>query len=446
MSQEARIDVELSLKQDSEAPSTEQAAEIAETLSKGVWFSTPPTVSAEGVQAPDEEWELVSDRPYLGRFATGRAAVYYGADHTGLVRPMIFADGFNYGPSDLPGLWEHFNAPYPPLQERFLDQLLASGVDVVLLGFDVRHNYIQANAGVAVSCIRRAIQQRQGYAPLIVGGVSMGGIITRYALATMERDGEDHQTETYLSYDSPHNGAWIPLILQQMAYFFEDFSSSDPGGPKQADLIRSPAAQQLLWGWVENSRYSGPVATASPLRGEFLAELKDLGWFPAMPRKLGVANGTANGTGRDMPPGELVFDWKAPLFVASATARIQPAYGERQRVGGMHFFPQVRRTDTTAVPPFDGAPGGTLASYGMIADALKTKIEDRYRIGCFVPTVSAVALNYDPVGWPIDLYTDVSALSPEESALDDFQCDTENSGHSSVSQTLVEWILAQITK
>jgi hypothetical protein len=209
----------------------------------------------------------------------------------------------------------------------------------------------------------------------------------------MERDGEDHQAETYLSYDSPLNGAWIPLILQQMAYFFEDFSSGEAGKPKQADLIRSPAAQQLLWGWVENSRYSGPVAIASPLRGELLAELKDLGWFPARPRKLGVANGTANGTGRDIPPGELAFDWKAPLSIASATARIQPAYGERQRVGGMHFIPQLRRSSTTAVPPFDGAPGGTLASHGLVADVLKAEIEDRYRIGCFVPSVSAIALN-----------------------------------------------------
>jgi hypothetical protein len=37
-------------------------------------------------------------------------------------------------------------------------------------------------------------------------------------------------------------------------------------------------------------------------------------------------------------------------------------------------------------------------------------------------------------------------MSPEQSALDDFRCDTENSEHSSVFHTLVEWILEQIAK
>ncbi|MEV4570112.1 hypothetical protein AB0K12_40715 [Nonomuraea sp. NPDC049419] len=45
-----------------------------------------------------------------------------------------------------------------------------------------------------------------------------------------------------------------------------------PSSPGQAALIRSPAAQQLLWAWVGSARYSGPVATAGPLRAEFLRD------------------------------------------------------------------------------------------------------------------------------------------------------------------------------
>ncbi|GHH64956.1 hypothetical protein GCM10017673_08500 [Streptosporangium violaceochromogenes] len=446
MNEPARIDVERLLQQQEETSPAERAGEIAALLPRGVMFATPVTVSGEPARPPDEEWALTSAWPYRDETATGTAAVYYGAGHTRLTRPMIFADGFSYGPSDLAGLWTHLNTPYSPSGERLLDQLLAAGVDVVLLGFDVRHTYIQANAGVAVSCVRQAITRRQGSAPLIVGGVSMGGVVTRYALAAMEDAGEDHQTATYLSYDSPHNGAWIPLILQQLAYFSERLSPPEPGTPGQAGLIKSPAAQQLLWGWVEKTGYSGPVATASPLRQEFLADLEKLGWFPSEPRKLGVVNGTGDGTGLGVTPGEQVFEWSRLGGLVGATVRIQPAYGDRQHVGGMRAVPLwASKSYTTRVAPFDGAPGGTLASYGMLAEKLGVEIDDRHREVCFVPSVSAAALKYDPVGWPVDLHTDLSTLPGGSSHLNDFRCDVTNSAHGTVTRTLAEWILAQLT-
>jgi len=444
VSEQARIDVE-AFPKEAAALTAQEEAELVDRFGKSVWFATSRTQSTSGTREPDVEWELTASESYENELATGRAAVYYGEGHSALVRPMIFADGFNYGPSDLPGLWNHVNAPYDPDGHRLFDQLLAAGVDIVLLGFDERHTYIQANAGVAVSCIRRVIQEQQGDAGLIVGGVSMGGMVTRYALARMETDSEDHRTETYLSYDSPHNGAWIPLILQQMAYFFETKSANNT--PSQADLIRSPAAQQLLWAWVPDARYSGLVATASPLRQQFLTDLNNISSFPAQPRKLGVANGTGNGTGRNLKPGDVAFDWKLNLLliVASATARIQPDNGNHQRIGGMHVGLQRRTSDTSWVPAFDGAPGGTLDSFGKIADTLKAEIREEYRDGCFVPSVSAVALDYDPVTWPIDLYTDISTLPPERSHLDDFICDDQNSPHSAITASLATWILERLT-
>ncbi|HEV2640651.1 MAG TPA: hypothetical protein VGX23_36340 [Actinocrinis sp.] len=443
MTGEARIDVDLTAaKGEKENPADLKA--FAKALKPGVWLAPPPAPTAKAARKPDAVWELRSARPYRQEVAQGTAAVYYARGHeNGLVKPFIFADGFNYGPSDLDALWTHFNASYTKGAHGFLDQLLESGIDVILLGFEERHTYIQANAGVAISAINRAIAERTGSQPLIVGGVSMGGIITRYALAEMEHEGIDHQTATYLSWDSPHNGAWIPLVLQQMAYFFEAVPTADPDAVKQAELIRSPAAQQLLWAWVPDAKYHGPVATSSDLRKQFLAELEAYGQFPARPRKLGVANGTANGVGRDLPPGGVVFDWKLPL-VASAKALFQPELGEHQPIGEMKMLGQIRRGNTSQVPALDGAPGGTLDSFGLIADALKAEILPEYRSGCFVPTVSAVALDYDPVKWDVDPYQNIHDLSPEKSHLDDFQCDHENTMHSEVTETLVNWVVKHI--
>ncbi|MGW0804468.1 hypothetical protein [Nonomuraea sp. NPDC002799] len=441
----ARIDVEHVLPQEPAPVPAGRAEQVAGVLPRGVLFSILAPGTPGPARVPDAEWTLTSAWPYRGRSATGTAAVHYGTGHRELVRPMIFADEFGHGPSDLPGLWSRLNAPYPPHQHRLLDQLLAQGVDVVLLGFGVRHTYLQANAGVAATCVRRAVSERIGGAPLVVGGLGMGGLITRYALAEMENRGEDHQTATYLSYDAPHNGAWIPLILQQLAYFSQSLGA--PGAPGPADLIRSPAAQQLLWAWVESGRYSGPVATASPLRGEFIDDLRRVGWFPVRPRKLGVCNGAADGTGRNIPPDELVFEWNALGGVVGATVRTQPDRGTNRHVGGMRAAPMWgSKSYTSDVGPFDGAPGGTLASYGMVADELGAPIQSRYRSACFVPSVSAVALQYDPVEWTVDLYTDITSLSPEHSQLDDFQCDADNSEHGSVTPTLAEWILGQLAK
>jgi triacylglycerol esterase/lipase EstA (alpha/beta hydrolase family) len=52
-----------------------------------------------------------------------------------------------------------------------------------------------------------AAAERTGGTPLVVGGLSMGGLVTRYALAMLERDNPEHEVGTYFSYDSPHRGA-----------------------------------------------------------------------------------------------------------------------------------------------------------------------------------------------------------------------------------------------
>ncbi|MEQ4715601.1 hypothetical protein [Nonomuraea sp. B19D2] len=437
MAQEPRIDVETRADSVRGSLTEEQVERVADALGQqGVWFAAPRP-SAVSAPRPDRIWDLVGDQPHEGRTATGRAAVYLAQGHAALTRPLIFADGFDYGPSDLDALWSHFNAGAP----GFLDRLRTMGIDVILLGFDERQTYIQANAAVAATCVRRAIQERRGDLPLVVGGVSLGGMITRYALARLESEGVDHQTDKYFSYDTPHLGAWIPLVLQQLAYLHESLLPQ-PGGPGQAELIRSPAAQQLLWGWVESEDYSGPVTTASRLRTDFLDDLRRVGWFPMRPYKLGLANGAGDGMGPDLPPGTPVFDLHHdPLQL---TAWIQPDLGELQNVGTIKFGVPVWSSATSRVPAFDGAPGGTLDFWGRVADEIGLPIQERFRRSCFVPAISAIALARDPLRWQADLYKDLRDLRKDETFLDVFCCDTGNSAHGGVSQVLVDWLLEQL--
>lgn len=441
MAQEPRIDVETRAQGIEASLSSEQVERVAEALGQqGVWFATPPERGGQA-RRPEVVWELVGDRPHQGYTATGRAAVHLAEGHDALTRPLILADGFNYGPSDLDALWRHFNKPYAKGKPGFLDQLRTMGIDVVLLGFDQRHVAIQANAAVAVSAVQRVIEERRGDDQLVVGGVSMGGVITRYALARMENERIDHQTDKYFSYDSPHLGAWIPLVLQQLAYLHESLAPRSDG-PGQAELIRSPAAQQLLWGWVESADYSGPVTSSSPLRQEFLEDLRKVGWFPMRPYKLGLANGTGNGSGPDLPPGTPVFDLQHEAL--QLTARIQPDMGELQNIGVVRFGAPVWTSATSHVAAFDGAPGGTNDVWGRFADAAGLPIQDRFRRSAFVPSVSAIGLARDPFQWQSDLYLDLSDLPKDETFLDAFCCDAGNTEHSAPSKPLIEWFLEQL--
>ncbi len=165
----------------------------------------------------------------------GTAWVYYGEGNSALVRPVILADGFNTGPSDLDWSWNELECQNFP----FISELRHWRRDIVILGYDDRSASILTNAQTAIEAIRTAIDRRYGNAQLMVGGFSMGGLATRYALVRMEYDGEDHQTQTYLSYDSPHQGAWVPISLQAFAHYL---------GPTSA------FSQQI------NSRQAGPEA------------------------------------------------------------------------------------------------------------------------------------------------------------------------------------------
>lgn len=48
----------------------------------------------------------------------------------------------------------------------------------------------------------------------VILGLSMGGLVARYALRNMEINGEEHQVSTYVSGDTPHLGVNVPIGIQ----------------------------------------------------------------------------------------------------------------------------------------------------------------------------------------------------------------------------------------
>ncbi|MFE5661059.1 esterase/lipase family protein [Streptomyces sp. NPDC056517] len=408
-----------------------------------IWGPAAPGARAEisAAPAPHDEWELPG----------GKAWVFYSPlNRRQLIRPVILSDGFAGGPSSLDRLWAGLeeNGDY-----RFVSELHAAGRDVIILGYDDRAASITANADTVIDCICRALSERVGRSKLVVGGFSMGGLVTRYALAKMELDPAlpDQRTSLYLSYDTPHRGAWLPVSLQAFTHFAADNWGEVPlVGEKLRQfsaLLNSPAARQMARWHLEKA--SGTVKEA-PERVEFLQELEELGSWPRSVRKIGVANGVDTGNGNGIKPdvtavradGETLVDtWlKTQAIGDQEVARLQKKGGEAVSVR------------TSGLPDIDGAPGGLFTapseqgdpgSFGLVAllgRLLGNTVDpDVITTSCFIPAISALAVG--DISDPKALY---QPITPDSSELDAFVAAGRNEGHTTMTEELGAWIVNEI--
>jgi hypothetical protein len=438
--------------------SFEISGEQARALGGQLAQALNPRRAAPGALAAPEpvEWKLDSG---------GTAWVWRVPGNETLTNAVIIADGFSGGTSKLEewaGLWaEAAIADSYPWGTKLHQQ----GHDVVVLGYDSRSAPIADNADVAIECIQKVKEDRTGNAPLVVGGLSMGGLVTRYALAKMEKDeqdngGPDHETRVYFSYDSPHRGAWIPISLQVFAHFLKALGDqiAKPELGDLSKLINSPAARELLWKHTATHAGLGNAGNPFPAdqaRTDFVAALEALGSFPAKPEKLlGVANGRGDGqgltaeAGDPLEPGVKNLDWPItpgttiPFKPASPGAALYTqAAGSAQIVAELHRAAGLGTitVKTSGIPALDGAPGGTLDSFKLAADALQANGFSAtvvYPDVCFVPVASAVDL-----AEPSDPF---APIDPDGAGgLHAFKVASQNEGHTLLTQELCDWLTGQ---
>jgi hypothetical protein len=408
-----------------------------------MWDSLIP--GARPSYPAEEPWDAVW--PLDG----GTAWVFRSSpDRERVRRPVILADGFGIEKSNPHALYNGLeNAGFP-----FVSALRDNGLDLVLLGYDERSASILDNSNVAIQCIRTAIEDREGAARLVVGGFSMGGLVTRYALAKMAHDGPEHETAIYLSYDSPHSGAWLPIGVQAFAHFVKQhWGGPDGFGPlisRFSNMVNSPAARQLMRWHIETA--GAPVSQQPHQdRIDFLDELDRVGGWPADVLRLGVANGVDTGIGNGIDAG---------VHAMSATG---PYLGGTQldtQNTGQQVVAVLRKAGddpvlvrTNDLPNIDGAPGGLFpeapdlpgrpGNFGMAA-MLAGLLEGEpanltYNTSTFVPSVSAVA-----AGQIDDRDRLYRRIAQADSELHRFECAATNEGHTVMTETLGKWILDQL--
>ena len=384
----------------------------------------------------------------------GWAWVWRVPGNESLTRPVIIADGFSGGSSKLED-WLPMWAESESDVHHWGTQLHEHGRDVVVLGYKVRNASILDNAKVAIECITTVRDARVGDEPLVVGGLSMGGLVTRYALALMESNvaeyGE-HEAATYFSYDSPHRGAWIPISLQCFAHFLAAVADliTDPDKKAQlkamSALINSPAARQLLWKHTATHLNVGPDFSADGARATFLEELAAVGWWPVIPKTVAVANGRGDGQGLEVTAGVKNLTWTPTLdgWIRSPGATLYAQdEGANKTAAELHKALSAGTTTvkTSDIPPLDGAPGGTLDSFGIAQKQLEEagyEATVEFPVVCFVPTASAVDL-----ADPSDPFAPVNDMDPAASGVDRFLVAADNEPHTRFTTDLCNWLTAE---
>lgn len=369
-----------------------------------------------------------------------------------LDKPIFVVDGFD--PSDTRNITAVYNLlTYTDgagvtrnLGDRIRNE---EGFDVVIVNFPTYINalnntidggadFIERNALSLVSVIEQINADKIGTEQNVIIGPSMGGLVSRFALRYMEMNGLSHQTRLWVSFDSPHYGANVPIGLQYLFnYFAYGYADSDAVKPLISSLLRSAAAKQMLIDHLDAHTTSivgvdDPRAptTGLPLtptgcpnyRDNFQNRLNSMG-FPQTTRNIAMTNGSGVGSlfnavnGSPVTPGfDLINSNINTGTVYGLNTRAvtfceyMPNANVQEKIVDVKIQAQIfvwvsqdtfiaNAKQTALSNGVDSSPGGLFDILGLGAsvgnDPTLTNFLNAMRSGyfSFIPAVSAMGLN-----------------------------------------------------
>lgn len=152
-------------------------------------------------------------------------SVKYANGNDCLRKPLIIAEGFD--PHEFCND-NHNNAYYEDkgfttltsyLDYSFIHSRLSRDYDVVYIDWDDCDVSIEDNALLLIQIINWVNNTKTGNEKSILWAQSMGGLISRSALVSMENSGINHQVSTFVSHDVPYLGVNVPPGLLYLANY-----------------------------------------------------------------------------------------------------------------------------------------------------------------------------------------------------------------------------------
>lgn len=274
-------------------------------------------------KTPDESIEIIASNSYLGEAGTGTMHVFYNCESKKMLKPLIVVEGIEFyfpaAGADVTSSYEDF---FKRLQvenvngQTLQDIIEPEGYDIIYLDYSRPggSDYIQRNAFLLEEVIKWVNAQKLAAGSTeqnVVIGISMGGLVAKYALLDMQNAGPAHDTRLFISFDAPLRGANIPIGTQcALAYFDALLNITitvDPPGDNNAKTysippvpqlaeaiaaIQAPATRQIVFYHVNN--VSGTAEPDNVDRAAFFTELDAMGALSL--RHVAITNGADDGT------------------------------------------------------------------------------------------------------------------------------------------------------
>jgi len=472
---------------------------------------------------------LTSNIPFQGyteTFATNSHADYHTYYHTQspaasdcervLRKPIIIIDGFN--PEDdrkyskIYG--EQLSYSKNGVPTLFGDELRDKGYDIIILNFpilgsvitdenkntvvtipstvkingtntdinlrnrDGGADYIERNAMLLIKLIQQlnaTLAANGSTEKLVIVGPSMGGLVSRYALAYMEKQQSlgvpnmNHNCRLWVSFDSPHDGANISLAAQQSIKFLGYTTGDQTTIDKYEKKLRATAARQQL---IEQMDGLNSNAT---FHNTFFTNLKNNGLpgsngFPVNLRRVALLNGTGNGTNTYWPEA-LVLSGEAfkrilgnDLLVFNIKDNFMSTPGAWQRTSKTFVTLQkplkfISETWYVLNNNSRGCMDAVQGSFNNeviigIKDGSYAKLESKHAIQnwlpvlpnfCFVPSISALGFKQPVANWHTRV-DNRNLLCNNEINFESYFLPQTNEKHIFLTEANVNWVMQEIEK
>lgn len=413
-----------------------------------------------------------------GFVGQGEYEIFLDTTNGILDKPIFLLDGFDPGDSrNVSAIYSLLN--YGSSGQNLADDLRALGYDVIILNFptysrpdntviDGGVDYIQRNAMILVELLNQINAQKVGTEQNVIIGPSMGGLISRYALRYMETHSMNPDTRLYVSFDSPHLGANVPIGYQHLFNYMAFGPLADVTMQTLVNsMLKSPAAREMLIDHFEGHLQSGSstefntaAATLLPTgcpnyRTAFQNELNTLG-FPQSTRNIAIANGAGNGTMTGTPnmvamnhtfnvtsTQRAIIDLRFTPY-ANLTNQVSRFRGQQWIIVWITGYESLANSKSpTYTDGLDSAPGGRFDMNSIAAagtgNAIFTEFMNNLNIMYFdfIPTLSSMAISSST-----NLYSNVNSSSTTPFAA--YYIPTTNENHVTLTTENVPFVLNEI--
>lgn len=441
-----------------------------------------------------------------------------------LLKPIVIIDGFDPGdkrkiqdsdphsfPTDdkhlsIEEMMVYFNSNNELIP--LIPELRALGFDVIIVNhptyergtktIDGGADYIERNVMNHVSLyqhLNNTLLTNGSSEELVIVGPSMGGQISRYALAYMEKNNIDHNVRLWVSVDSPHLGANIPLGTQSIIHLLDTYTNSVGAADFYYNQLKSTAAKQQLIEQHTIDQTLNYLNGGSPVYQQYYNNLRSNGLpnsegYPQNLRKIALVNGSMTGKEVGIAGEE---DFRIHGFidhVAGGTVKVMemntkymPGTSGTKEVARLWRLSKPTRTVTYTNNNLNGSmdivPGGLFNAEDQIhGEATEQGIniwDDIYGFGngvnfgdiaigglgtllgftgahlesrtnkevhSFIPTVSALGFANSNFKWSHRI--DPWLLCNDDIPFDTFFAPKDNEPHTSFTETSVNWLLEEL--